>query len=108
MHVLLVQAMKMSMKVAFPGFNMTMSAMTDSMRRIGRHASNLELTSSEAKFLDNIDSDNKVAMNTLVKIVESKVGWKHVNLKDGYNYSYIDFLNWLLTYSQTYLLRSCC
>ena len=79
MQVLLVQAVRMPMKITIPAFNVT----------LGGRVSNHELTPAEAKFLCNIDNDNKIAMNTLVKIIESKVGWKHVNVKDGYLFIYL-------------------
>ncbi len=85
-HVLFVNALKLPAGVVFPVFNNTISALTgcvDNWRGIGRYDNSRELTAAEARFLSNVGSDNKVAMDTLMKIVESKVGWKHVNTKDG-------------------------
>ena len=90
MQVLLVQAVRMPMKITIPAFNVT----------LGGRVSNHELTPAEAKFLSNIDNDNKIAMNTLVKIIESKVGWKHVNVKDGYLFTH--FILYITKY--TYVL----
>ena len=88
-NLLLACALKLPAGVVFPVFNMTTNGWTtakllvDNWRGLGRHDSAGELTTTEARFLSNIGSDNKVAMDTLMRIVESKVGWKHVNTKDG-------------------------